>query len=76
MAHPHMPAPDTMATFAAWLAARQQRALQGMQGSTGEAFGVHCDAFAALAAVHRVVQQFEGEQAGQVTLCAPIDGRA
>lgn len=76
MAHTRTPFAATMATFAAWLAARQQCALQGMQCSTGEAFGVHCDAFAALAAVHRVVQQFEGEQAGQVTLCAPIDGRA
>lgn len=76
MAHPHTLAPATMATFAGWLAARQQCALHGMQSTTGEAFGQHCEAFAALATVHRLVQQFEGELAGLMVPCAPLNGRA
>jgi hypothetical protein len=76
MAHTHIPARATMATFSAWLAAHQQSALQGMQASTGDAFGQHCEAFAALTITHRLVQQFEDEQAGQAARCAHDGGRA
>lgn len=76
MSHTHTPPPATMATFSAWLEARQQSALQGMQGSTGEAFGRHCEAFTALTITHRLVQQFDVAQAGQAARCACAGGRA
>ncbi len=76
MAHHHKTEPAALATFAAWLAARQECALQGMQTTTGKAFGLHCEAFTALSTAHYLVQQFEGEQGTQSPLCTLTVGRA
>lgn len=50
----------TLADFAAWLAASQQIALDGMGSTTGEAFALHASDFALLSAANTVLIHFNG----------------
>jgi len=48
----------TLAAFSAWLAERQQIALDGMQSATGEAFAQHSADFCLLSSATTVLMHF------------------
>ena len=61
-------AAPTLGDFAEWLAASQQRALEGMSGTTGDTFGQHCDHFVALTAAINALREFQ--QVAALATCA------
>ena len=66
-----------LADFSGWLAGNQQRALDGMHTTTGEAFARHCEAFGTMATAIRAVLQFEHEDASATAASNDAtDGRA
>ena len=74
----HKPVQATaLADFSGWLAGNQQRALDGMHTTTGEAFARHCEAFGTMATAIRAVLQFEREDASATAASNDAtDGRA
>jgi hypothetical protein len=60
---PGVPDENTLAIFAAWVEAQQAAALAGMNNTTGDAFGKHCDAFIELTAARNALLNFSRGEA-------------
>ena len=48
----------SLATFTAWVEAQKAQALEGMNTTSGDAFGKHCDAFIELTKASNVLFKF------------------
>ena len=49
----------TLSTFTAWVEDQKALALEGMNTTSGDAFGKHCDAFIELTKTRNVLFKFE-----------------